>query len=55
MYKGPFHEILGISDSRDHAKGMISDITVDLLALIKNLYEYPEYLQTCCLLSVILQ
>jgi len=45
MYKGPFHEILGISDSRDHAKGMISDITVDLVALIKNLYEYPEYLR----------
>jgi hypothetical protein len=45
MYKGPFHEILRISDSRDHAKGMISDITVDLVALIKNLYEYPEYLR----------
>ena len=45
MYKGPFHEILRISDIRDHAKGMISDITIDLVALIKNLYEYPEYLR----------
>jgi len=44
MYKGPFHEILGVSDNRDHVIGMISDITVDLVALIKNLYEYPEYL-----------
>jgi len=45
MYKGPFQEILGISDNRDHAMGMISDITVDLVALINNLYEYPEYLR----------
>ena len=44
MCKGPYHEIIGISDSRDHTKGMISDITVDLVAKINNLYEYPEYL-----------
>ena len=37
IFKGPFHEILGVSDSRDHAMGMISDITVDLVALINNL------------------
>jgi len=45
MYKGAFHEILGISDNRDHVMGMISDVTVDLVALINNLYEYPEYLR----------
>ena len=45
MYKGPFHEILGISDNRDHVMGMISDATVDLVALINNLNEYPEYLR----------
>ena len=45
MYKGPFHEILGIPDGRDHIGDMTSDITVDLVALINNLYEYPEYLR----------
>jgi len=44
MYKGPFHEILCISNNRDHVLCMVSGITVGLVALTNNLYEYPEYL-----------